>query len=58
MGTGSKALANRILRGLLIGAVLGVIVLFVGERQPVVLDGARQAFHRDDNTHARWFSRQ
>ena len=42
MGTGSKALANRILRGLLIGAVLGVVVLFVGERQPAVLDGARQ----------------
>ncbi len=42
MATGSKALANRILRGLLIGAVLGVVVLFVGERQPAVLDGARQ----------------
>lgn len=42
MAADSKMLANRILRGLLAGAVLGVIVLYLGERQPLVLDGARQ----------------
>lgn len=42
MAADSKMLANRILRGLLAGAVLGVIVLYVGELQPLVLDGARR----------------
>ena len=42
MSGGSKALANRILRGLLIGAVAGIVVLLVGTREPVVLDYARR----------------
>lgn len=41
MSAGSKVLANRILRGLALGAVAGVAVLIVGGREPAVLDGAR-----------------
>ena len=42
MSAGSKALANRILRGLVIGALAGVVVLLVGSREPLVLDYARR----------------
>lgn len=42
MAAGSKALATRILRGLLIGAFVGVAVLTVGVRVPAVLTWAQQ----------------
>ncbi len=37
MAAGSKTLANRILAGLIIGALAGVLILFVGARAPAVL---------------------
>ena len=42
MSAGSKALANRILRGLVIGAVAGVVVLAIGAREPAALEYARK----------------
>ena len=42
MGRGSRALANRILIGLIVGALAGIAVLVAGSRAPAVLDYARQ----------------
>lgn len=43
MSAGSRELANRILRGLIVGAVAGTAVLLLGGRFPALLEFARHA---------------